>query len=73
MLCHNNAFTSIQIKHIFFDRKGRNWKAMWKSAIVGRIQLIGTYNKVDKRKSSKTMEGAATAYGKLKSADLEDE
>lgn len=47
-------------------------KAMWKSAIVGRIQLFATYNKADKRKSNKTMERAATTYGKLYSADLED-
>lgn len=35
--------------------------------------LIATYKMVEKRKDSKTMERAATAYGKLNRVDLEDE
>ena len=35
--------------------------------------LIATYKMAEKRKDSKTMERAATAYGKLNRVDLEDE
>ena len=35
--------------------------------------LIATYKMAEKRKDSKTMERAATAYGKLNRIDLEDE
>ena len=35
--------------------------------------LIATYKMAEKRKDSKTMERAATAYGKLTRVDLEDE
>ncbi len=35
--------------------------------------LIATYNMAKARKDSKTMERAATAYGKLNRVDLEDE
>lgn len=35
--------------------------------------LIASYKMVEKRKDSKTMERAATAYGKLNRVDLEDE
>lgn len=37
-----------------------------------RWLLIATYKMAEKRKDSKTMERAATAYGKLNRVDLED-
>lgn len=35
--------------------------------------LIATYKMAEKRKDSKTMERAATAYGRLNRVDIEDE